>query len=208
LHSKTLAAALNEVTAIIINIKNKTAVHKTFMADLTHDTEFTYCPEAPEEGLDLPVEEAKKYSYILPKGEATHYNPTFWQIDLKWALFFSRHRLIATFFDWFKLRDKAVFPIGYVYNEGTSSPIQPVRAEYDYALENWNTLHNTIIDKRLKRVGAKIDRTQQNPTKWALIIGAIIIVIVVAVVAINMINGNATPPPPVTSPSATPIIIR
>ena len=210
---KKIKNILTELTVIIIDKENKTAMHKTFVADLSRENTFTYCHNAPTEGLEVPEDEAKKYTYTIPKGEATHYNPGFFELNLKLALFFTRHKIWATLFDWFKLRDKAVLPVGFIYEKGKTAPIPHQRPEIDFAQENFNIRHNSIINKRFKAVKKKLDRNQESPVKWALVIGAIIIVLVVAFVLISFMTNNQNAAQQIANATATatppaPIVIK
>jgi hypothetical protein len=206
---KPLATALNEVTTIILDFDKKTAYHETFHIDLTQTNTFTYL----------------KQKYNIPKGDATHYQPSFIQVDKKLALFYEQHKTLAGLFDWFGLRHKAVYEVGYIYKKGQADPLtNPVnddsKKSYDFALENFNIRHNTVNAARLKAVDDKLKRKQSNSMNWILIIGAVIVIVVVAIGIFSFMQGNpsqandivnatVTPSPvPYFTPRPTPYVIR
>jgi hypothetical protein len=194
---KTSAYALNEVTVIIIKKtdKDREHYHESFMADLNTQHTFEY------EGV----------TYNMPVGNTTHYNPSFWNFPAKWALFFEQHKTWARFFDWFQLRKKVVYEVGFIYEQGKADPLNPKRPTIDFALECWNIKHNTVIESRLKNVGVKLNRTQPSNMKWWAIVAVVIIVAVVAVIALQMFVGKTPDASTVTltpTPYPTPIILR
>ena len=102
-----LAVDINqaEKTEIIINPKELTAYHQTFMSSIDH------C-------------EYKGKRYSEPIGDTQHYNIGFWNWGRKLAMHFSQHTTQAKFFDWFHFAANVSYPVGYLHVEGNPEPLE------------------------------------------------------------------------------------
>ncbi len=179
---KTSASALNEVTATIMWEK-KVQYHESFMMDTTQDNSFEY----------------KGKQYHVPPEGTLHYNPSFLNFPYKLGMFYEQHKTLATFFDWFGLRKRAVHEIGYLYQENQADPIDLSELNkqllgdadgHDWALINNHLYNNTSIEGAMHDADMDLKGSQGLPTSLMLLIGIIIIAIVAAVVVVFVVMGQ------------------
>lgn len=202
--NKPLANAMTgketETAVIIIDPESKQAYHTGgFNCDLTKNTTFTH--HTLEINPKTGKEEWKETTYKMPAGSITHYHPGILNLKAHIGGYFQRHNVMALFFDWFGLRNKVKPEPGFVYIKGNPEPLKARRPKVDYARENWNIRHNTMMENRLKLIERKLGRQKPEVVKWAIVIGAIIIIIVVAVVAANFMGVGGGPVHTVPAPS-------
>lgn len=190
-NKKPLAAALNEVTVMIM-FEDKVNFHKTFMVDTTKNSTFDF----------------DYFTYLIPAQKALHYFPSFWDFPRKWATWFSRHKTWALFLDWFKLARKASKEIGFLYEKNQANPVdlKQYQLGHDWALDNYNLRRNQAIGGHYKAVDNKLrgPRNIMGTLGWIviLIIAVVAIISVLAFVSSNpgalhqaAQNATATPLP-------------
>ena len=172
---KPLAAALNEITVIIMFPDEKVNFHKTFMADTRINNTFAF----------------DNFTYTIPAQKALHYFPSFWDFPRKWAAWFNRHKTWAVFLDVFKLAKNYSKEIGFLYVKGQANPIDLDRftLKHDWALDNYNLRRNRSIPGHYKAVQNKLkgQRDIMGSLSWIviLIIGVVAIISVLAFFASN-----------------------
>jgi hypothetical protein len=164
---------MNEVTVNIMLSDKNANYHETFVCDTSVNNQFLF------RGL----------TYNIPKANVSHYDITFWSFGLKLAKFFEMHTFWGKF-DILGFKKRATYQINFLYNEGIPNPIEFTSPKIDYALENFNIQNETVLNKRIVKIGQKLDNRQQVLPSWLLIIGAIVIGVVAIIVLINFMSGN------------------
>lgn len=170
-----------------MNKGTKVNFHQTLLTDMTQNQTFTY----------------GDVEYKMPADAVTHYHPSFWRLDVRLATFFMQHQIWATFFDWFNMRKRAIFEIGFLYDEGNPEPYTIKAPEYDWALENWFIANNTTVEGHYKATDNVLAGKQDHFSALAILIG--IIVAVVAIVSIIVITrgGGIGASPPIQNVTAS-----
>jgi hypothetical protein len=180
--------ALNEVT---VTIKGETSLtyHETFLADLMSVSHFFF----------------NGVRYNLPFFSAGHYEPGFWDFPLKFGMWFEQHKLLGSLFDWFGFRKKAVHMVGFLYDEGTSDPVEITAPPIDWALFNNHLKNNTTIEEAYRKDAEKLEENNpQKPFGLLLLIGVVIVVIVVGVVLVTVLTGQHGTAQALTNSTLTP----
>lgn len=178
---------LNEVTVTIMETSNKVNYHETFMIDTTQHNSFEY--------------KGKKYN--MPPQDTGHYPISFWNFGVKLAIFFERHKTLASLFDWFNYRKKAGYEIGYLYWEDNPDPDKMERPDYDWALENYKLQRNQTIEGSFRDAERRL-RGKEVAVNRLMIIGLIIIAAIAIIVAVVVITGQGhAPPAPIQNVTGT-----
>lgn len=171
--AKALKGPLNEVTAIILE-KGKKHYHETFLMDLTQDHTF----------------EHDGFRYNVPAEATRHYDASFWAFHKKLAAFFEVHKTLAYFFDWFNLRERVVYEVGYVYEKGQANPMEVKKPEVDWTYRNYAIRHNKTIEGHYKAVDLKLKGDRKLNMNMMLLILAIIAVPIVVIVVLSILTGD------------------
>lgn len=191
----------NEVTVTIMDPEQNLNYHETFHLDTTKHNQFEY----------------DGYTYNLPPKDTLHYEPSFWNFNVKIGSWFNRHKTWAHFLDWFHLRDKATFELGYLYWKGTADPVDieaenkkaKLNQDMDLATAHWLLEQQTIFATWYRDFTMKLRGKTEGFQNWWIIAAIIVGVVVVGAVMIYQGNmqGAQQAVQNVTAPSATPIII-
>lgn len=174
---KDKEANKSEVTVTIMH-QDKVNYHETFLMDLTKHNTFEY--------------NGKKYN--VPAKDTAHYHPSFWRFDVKLATFFELHKTLATFFDWFHMRDRAIYEVGYLYWKDNEDPedLKDYVGKVDFAQECFNLDRNTSIERGYGEIGEKLRGPQSN-VNWMKAVLAIIIGIVIVIAVFVVLTGQMAP---------------
>lgn len=162
---------LTEVTAIIQGEANVN-YHQTFLVNMAKYHSFEFMGE----------------KYNLPYEEANYYSPGFWDFPLKWGMFFEQHKTLASWFDWFKLRKKAVHMINLLYHVGNPDPLTVNEPEFDWALENFNLQENTTVEQSYRDDDNKLKGSRELSNGTIILIAIAIVAVMIGVIVVVIVT--------------------
>jgi hypothetical protein len=173
----------------MVLFREKIVFHKTYMADLTQDNFFEFDGD----------------TYNIPTEKALHYFPSVLDVPRRLGRFFSKHKTLASLFDWFKLGKKSSHELGFIYEYGVSNPLDLNRFNlgHDFAKDNWNLRHNRSVSGHYSDIDNKLKGVRSLLGSWKFLAFLIIAIVIIVTVAL-LVNGgvlNSSPTPTPTPPA-------